>query len=181
MKPRGKPDSKNRQIERTYRELTRDIENILGSITDFFFDIANDGDIEQAFRDLGSRIGNAVLGEFEQAIAGKIAKSITGEVAGAGAGTSGGLAGLGSIASLFTNPATIAAAFLAFPAYGAYQHLTDDDIAPAGQGRGIAPVGGLPTEPFTSTVDSDIPEAPLRPRLAEGVDTYARVTMLLQK
>ena len=47
----------NREIERSYRELTRDIENILGSITDFFFDIANDGDIEQAFRDLGSRLG----------------------------------------------------------------------------------------------------------------------------
>ena len=144
----------NRQIEREYRELTRDIENILGNITDFFIDIANDGSIEDAFRNLGKRLGNAVLDEFNQQLAGQIASAISRETAGAsmsaGTGTTaaGGIAGLGSIASLLTNPAAIAAAFLAFPAYGAYQHLTDDDIAPAGQGRGIAPVGGLPTEPF---------------------------------
>ena len=142
----------NRQIEREYRELTRDIENILGTITDFFIDIANDGNIEDAFRNLGNKLGNAVLDEFNQQLAGQIASAISRETAGAsisaGTGTAaGGFAGLGSITSLLTNPAAIAAAFLAFPAYGAYQHLTDDDVAPAGQGRGIAP--NIPSQPFS--------------------------------
>ena len=138
----------NREVERSYREMTRDIENVLRSISDFFIDIANDGDIEDAFRNLGERIGSAVLGEFEQAIAGQIAASITGEVA-AGTGSGAGLAGASPLLSLLSNPVALAAtAFLALPAYGAYRHLTDDDVAPAGRGRGIAPIGDLPSEPF---------------------------------
>ena len=127
----------NREIERSYRELVRDIENVLGSITDFFFDIANDGDIEQAFKDLGGRLGNALVDEFNQQIAGQIASAIASESA-AGAGSGSGLIGGGSILSgLSASLAPIlapaiaaisAVALVALPIYGAIQKIQNPDL-----------------------------------------------------
>ena len=134
----------NREIERSYRELTRDIENILGSITDFFIDIANDGDIEQAFKDLGSRIGNAVLDEFQEAVAGEIASTITGEVTagtGTGGGTGAGAVGFGSgLASLGATllpmiPILTAISATALLIYGTVQKIqTRSENAGRGEG-----------------------------------------------
>ena len=88
----------NKEIERSYRELVSDIENVLRSITDFFIDVAQDGDIEDAFRDLGKRLGTSVLEELESSVAGKIAGIISPEGAaltsgGGGGGIGGALAG----------------------------------------------------------------------------------------
>ena len=67
----------NREIERSYRELVREIEDIVSGVTGFFLDIANDTSIEEAFKNLGVRIGNAVLSEFEGRAAQAIAKYVS--------------------------------------------------------------------------------------------------------
>ena len=154
-----------REALRETRQLTRDIENILSGVSDVFIDIARGQEIPDAFEDLGERIGFSLLSALERELSENLADVILDQVSGAreqtsflegllgqsGSTAAGGgslLSGLGAIGSLLTNPATIAAAFLALPAYGAYRHLTDDDVAPAGRGRGIAPIGDLPSEPF---------------------------------
>ena len=188
----------NREVERSYRELVKDIENVLGSITDFFFDIANDGDIEQAFRDLGSRLGNAVLNEFQQQLAGQIASTITSEVtagtaagaggtgAGAGAGKAGlgsGLAALGS-ALLPMIPILTAIATTGLLIYGTVQKIqTRSENAGGGEGapsRRPDPdaEGGVPSRRRDTTAEGGVPSR--RPvgqqDIIEEIDTILEAT-----
>ena len=119
----------NREIERNYRELVREIEGILSNVTDFFIEITRGGDIEDAFKDLGTRIADTFLDTFTTEISKNLAAQLAGATSGvdisglaasgtgAGArtaGTSGGLlsAGTGGITgliSLITSPVALAA------------------------------------------------------------------------
>ena len=108
----------NREVERAYRDLVREVESILGGITDFFFDIANDSSLEEAFKNLGARIGNAILDEFNQRIAGELTRTILSETASTGtsaAATGGGVGSaaatggsLSSALSVLVSPAALA-------------------------------------------------------------------------
>ena len=158
----------SREAERETRLLVRNIEDILGGITNAFIDIAEGREITDAFADLGYSIGDTLLQSFTNRVAGELADVILNEIsgvreqqgslgnllgigsAGASAGGSAGagtslLSGLGSIASTALPIASIAA-LLALPAYGAYQHITNPDISGAGRGRGEQ--GDLPSQPF---------------------------------
>ena len=114
----------NREIEKSYRELVGEVEGILNGIRDFFTQIAQDGDLEVAFRDLGERLGTAVLDKFNEVAAEGITEAllnISKQNITASAGTGGaartagagsGLASAGSITglvSLLTSPAILAA------------------------------------------------------------------------
>ena len=114
----------NREIKKSYRELVSEVEGILNGIRDFFTQIAQDGDLEVAFRDLGERLGTAVLDKFNEIAADGITEAllnISKQNITASAGTGGaartagagsGLASAGSITglvSLLTSPAILAA------------------------------------------------------------------------
>jgi len=119
----------NREIEKNYRELVSQIENILSGVTDFFKQIARGVEAEDAFKDLGVRLADSFLEEFTTEVSKNLAAQLAGATSGvdisglasagtgAGArlgGTGGGLTSVGAgsitgILSLITSPVALAA------------------------------------------------------------------------
>ena len=148
----------NRQIERNYRELVREIEGILSGITDFFIEVTRGGDIEDAFRQLGERVAGSFLDVFTRDMSENLAASLSSiasetDVAGAAANRGGGAGGAGgaiqaaggltSILSLITSPVALAAIIPA--AVGAATYYIGKQVAGNGtdepvnrQGRPVA-------------------------------------------
>ena len=140
----------NREIARSYRELVSEIENILSGVTDFFLEIAEGESLESAFKNLGTRLGNALVRELESNVAGKIASIVSPEgaevatqLAGTAAGDStagvpAGGAGITSVASsllpsiLGLVTSTAALAVLVPAAVGAATYYIGRQVAGSG-------------------------------------------------
>ena len=160
MKKLGKEAGKAaKDAQREIDALADDIEGLFQDAIDFIAGLI-DGDtsIEEAFKDLGVRVGgkltDSIIEELSEYLAPKIMEILNGldlggageglgeqiaDAAGAGAGAAGagktgadvGI-GLGIGAGTLTGISTIIG-MLALTGYGAYQHLTNDDEAIRGR------------------------------------------------